>query len=134
VSIEFPLSRKLSHFGPLVDPRILIEDRTIRGFRGYSFLIDTGADISIVPRRLIPEFGFDWNKLPDASIIGIGRGTVPAKLGQMLIRVGTVELSVRCMFMDQRITPFILGRADFLDRFAVTIDAGQNKIILDELH
>src|SRR5438067_3820224 len=87
VSIEFPISRRRSPFGPIVDPRILIEVRTVGGFRGYSFLLDTGADVSVVPRRMAQQLGFDWGSLPDAGVTGIGRDTVPAKVGRLLLRI-----------------------------------------------
>lgn len=51
----------------------------------------------------------------------------------MQIRIGHLEISVRCLFMDQGVNPFILGCADVLDRFALTIDARQGKIIFTDL-
>jgi hypothetical protein len=53
--------------------------------------------------------------------------------GSLPIRIGTIELPVRCLFLDQRKVPYILGCADVLERFALTIDAGQGKIILTEI-
>jgi hypothetical protein len=79
------------------------------------------------------EVGHDWDKLSTVGVTGVGRGRAPAKLGSLPIRLGTVELSIRCLFMDQRVAPFILGCADVLDRFAVTIDVGQGKIIFTEI-
>ena len=51
-------------------------------------------------------------------------------MGRLPIRVGSVDLTVRCLFVDNPRTPFVLGRADFLDRFVVTIDQPRRKIIL----
>ena len=42
-SSEFPLLRQSTPFGPIVDPRVLLEIRTIAGYRGHRFLVDTGA-------------------------------------------------------------------------------------------
>jgi hypothetical protein len=44
--------------------------------------------------------------------------------------VGNIELTVRCLFVDGPKSLFILGRADFLDRFVLTIDHAQQKIVL----
>jgi hypothetical protein len=133
VSIEFSLSRRRSPFGLIVDPRILVEVKTLAGYRTREFLVDTGAELSVVPRRLAQQVGQDWDSLPTLVATGIGPESVPARLGVLPIRLGPVELSVRCLFMDQRVAPFILGCADVLDRFAVTIDAGQGKIIFTEI-
>ena len=64
--------------------------------------------------------------------MGVEQGGVGARLGNMPIRIGNVELTVRCLFLDTQKALFILGRADFLDRFALTIDHLQRKIILVE--
>lgn len=58
---------------------------------------------------------------------------MPAKLGRLPLRIGGIELTVRCLFLDQPNAPLILGCADVLDRFALTIDAGQGKIILRDI-
>jgi len=50
-----------------------------------------------------------------------------------LHRGGWPARTVRCLFVDAPRVPFILGRADFLDRFVLTIDPAQRRIILTEL-
>jgi hypothetical protein len=42
-------------------------------------------------------------------------------------------VAIRCVFVDWTAAPYLLGRADFLDRFVLTIDSGQRKSILDEI-
>ena len=65
-------------------------------------------------------------------MMGVGQGSVGARLGPLPLRLERVELSVRCLFVDTRIA-FILGRADFLDRFVLTIDHAQHRIVLAEI-
>lgn len=132
VSIEFPLLYKQTPFGPLSDPKIPVGVKTLTGYHTYRFLVDTGADFSVVPRRLAQQVGLDWDTLPEAQMRGVGQGSVEARLGHLPIRLGRVELSVRCLFVDTRIA-FILGRADFLDRFVLTIDHAQHRIVLAEI-
>ena len=60
-------------------------------------------------------------------------GNLPTKLGTLPIRIGAIEFSMRCLFLDQRVAPYILGCADVLDRFVLTIDAGQRKIVFTEI-
>ena len=107
--------------------------RTAAGYRTYRFLIDTGADCSLAPRRLAQQTGLVWDRLAEVSVMGIEQGGVRARLGGLPIRLGDVELVVRCLFVDTPSAPFILGRADFLDRFTLTIDAHQQRIVLTEV-
>jgi predicted aspartyl protease len=133
VSIEFSLPRKLTPFGPLSDPKIPVDVRTLRGYRTYRFLIDTGADTSLAPRLLAQQAGLDCDTLPEVQVVGVEQGGASARFGHLPIRLGNIELTVRCLFMDAPKTPFILGRADFLDRFVLTIDHHRQRIILTEI-
>ncbi len=130
MSIEFPLAKKQTPFGRISDPKIPVGVRTLAGYRTFRFLIDTGADMSLAPRRLAQQVGLDWGALPEVHVIGVEQAGVVARLGHLPIRIGEVELSARCLFMDTTKTPFILGRADFLDHFVLTIDHGLQRIIL----
>ena len=133
MSIEFPLVRRQTPLGPISDPTILVAVRTPTGYRNYRFLIDTGADCSVVPRRLSQQIGLDWEALPAVDAIGVGRAGVRARFGRLPIRLENSELTVRCLFVDGPSIPFLLGRADFLDHFVLTIDQRQQKIILTEI-
>jgi len=116
-----------------VDPRIVIDVCALRGYLRREFLIDTGAELSVVPRYLAREIGLDWDSLPAVRVIGVGAGQVPTRMGSLPIKIGPIELSVRCLCLDQPVAPFILGCADVLDRFALTIDAGRGRIVLTEI-
>lgn len=133
VSIEFPLPRRDTPFGLISDPTISVLVRTLTGDRAYAFLIDTGADISVAPSFLARQVGLDWEALTPASVVGIERGGVTGRLGRLPIRLGSAELQPRCLFLEVPGAPFLLGRADFLDRFALTLDAARGTIILTEI-
>jgi hypothetical protein len=53
-----------------------------------------------------------------------------ARLGHLPIRVAAEDLTVRCIFVDSSRVPLLLGRADFLDRFILMIDARRQKLVL----
>jgi predicted aspartyl protease len=133
VSIEFPLARKNTAFGPISDPKIPILVRTHAGYVSYRFLLDTGADFSVGPRHLAQQVGLNWDTLPEVHMVGVEQGGVRARLGSLPIRLGDTDLAIRCVFIDAPKALFILGRADFLDRYVLTIDHGQEKIILTEI-
>lgn len=133
VSIEFPLPQKNTPFGPVSDPKIPVAVKTLSGSRTYRFLIDTGADFALGPRRLAQQIGINWDTCPETHVIGVEQGGVSARLGEMPVRIGNIELTIRCLFLDTRKPLFILGRADFLDRFVLTVNHPQRRIILTEV-
>jgi hypothetical protein len=128
--IDFPLRTKETAFGILSDPKVPVDVRTNHGMRRYRFLIDTGADFALAPRSLADEVGLDWDTLPRGSVRGIEQAGVPARFGRLPIRLGGEPLDVRCFFIDSPTAVLILGRADFLDRFVLTIDQPQRRITL----
>jgi len=132
VSIEFPLLRKITPFGPVSDPKIPVAVRTTAGYRMYRFVIDPGADFSVAPDGLARQIGLDWGALPETRMTGVEQGGVDARVGQLPIRIGGLDFTVRCLFVGIQKPLFLLGRADFLDRFVLTIDQRQDKIILTE--
>jgi len=114
------------------DPRIPVVLHTPFGDVTSSFIIDTGADFSLAPRSVAEEAGLDWSTLPVADLLGIGGGMISARLGPLRLRIGEMEATVRCVFAESPMTPFILGRADFLERFRLTIDARLRRITITE--
>jgi predicted aspartyl protease len=133
VSIEFPLRQKRTPFGLVSDPKIPVHVRLLRGDRRYYFLLDTGADFSIAPRRLAHQLGLDWEELRASQVIGVEQRGVNARLGLLPIRLGHLGFTVRCFFVDSLRTPFVLGRADFLDLLILHIDPFARRIILDDI-
>jgi hypothetical protein len=95
------------------------------------FLVDTGAEFAVATRQIAKLAGLQWESLPETRMFGVDLALVSARLGRLPIRIGSVDLSVRCLFVANPRTPLILGRADFLDRFVLTIDQPGRKIILD---
>lgn len=131
-SIEFPLLQKQTPFGMVSDPRIPIIVHTVSGDVTFRFLVDTGADFSLAPRRLAQQTGLEWQALPGANVSGVGPGAMPARLGPLALRIGSVELTVRRLFADVPAALFILGRADFLDRFRLSVDTRLSRITLSD--
>lgn len=133
MSIEFHLRQHLTPYGWLSDPIIPVSVRTLTGYVPFGFLIDTGADFCLAPRRLADRTGLDWNTLVPAELIGVEQQGIHARMGTLSVRIADTDLDVRCLFHDGPNTPYILGRADFLDRFVLTIDQGQQRITLDPI-
>jgi len=129
--IEFPLSSKETSFGRLSDPKIPVAVRGTSGVRVERFLLDTGADFALAPRWISRFVGLDWERLPQVAIRGVEQGGLSARLGRLPIRLAGRDIEVRCFFLDEPAKLFILGRADFLDHFVLTIDQPRRRIALD---
>ena len=114
------------------DPRIPVTLRTPVGDRLQEFLLDTGADFSLAPRRLADLLGLNWETLPGVAVSGVVPEVVRARLGSLPLRVQDRELLVRCLFVDSDECSLVLGWAYFLDRFVLTIDPLRRRITLDD--
>jgi len=87
----------------------------------------------MAPYRLAHEIGLDWDTLPEIQVMGIEGSGVKGRVGSLPIRFKNLQLTVRCVFVKTPKSLFLLGRADFLDRFVMTIDHHEQKIILTEI-
>jgi predicted aspartyl protease len=130
VSIAFPLREKLTPFGRVSDPTIPVTIQTQAGVRTYRFLLDTGADCAVAPRRLAQQVGLTWAARPPAQMVGVGQGGGATRVGPLMVQVGPWTFTMRCLFVEGPRAPFMLGRADFLDRLVLTIDPTQRRIVL----
>jgi hypothetical protein len=132
-SIELPLLQKVTPYGTISDPTIPVLVPTLLGDLEYVFLIDTGADFSLAPRGLADEVGLDWTLLTEIGVGGVGPSGVRAGMGPWPLRIGPIDLTVRCLFTEGPPELFLIGRPDFLDRFALTIDTRLQRVVLTEL-
>lgn len=122
VPIEFPFSEKRTRHGLLPDPRIPVFVQTRHGYLAYRFLLDTGADFSMVPFSMAEDLGIDVTRCPTDQCSGIeGRPLFVYHAG-IGIRIGDVDLPLRCLISESDTTPFLLGRADLFTHFTITFD------------
>lgn len=88
-----------------------------------NFLIDTGADISVIPRSVAPGSKLDRN-----SRLTAANGSPIATYGERLLKV---DLGLRrdypYIFTVAAVTRPIIG-ADFLTRFGLLVDVGKRKL------
>ena len=129
--IEFPFREILTPFGPLSVPTIELPVKTLRGFRGLRFVVDSGADFSMMPRSAAEDVGANLDEAPSLTVAGIEGSDVSALLGQITLKVGHLEITIPCLFSPIESTPLILGRMGFFHRFAVTFDALKKIIVLE---
>lgn len=112
-----------------VVPKITIPVKTKFGYRKEVFLLDTGADITMLPCGARELFGgpFEESNRLVYGIEGIGISIFKSKIG---MKICEKEIDVRCVFSQRDNIPFILGRLDILDRF--NIHFYNNKVCFEE--
>ncbi len=91
--------------------------------------IDSGADISLIPRQLGEALGFVATKRDTQEIRGIGEKSVPVIISAVKMKIGRKVLDARIAWSLVDDVPFILGRMDVFDAFTVTFD--QRRGIVD---
>jgi len=103
----------------------------------YQFmaLIDSGADVSVIPKEVAELLGLDLNKNKEEAR-GIG-GKVPAVQTNINIEIGkpheiynfNIPVKVIMSDVDEEI-PILFGRVGFFDKFIITFNQKDEKIIL----
>ena len=122
--IEFPLGTKVISLGRVANPVVplLLLTRS-SGYVPFDFLIDTGADCSMIPAAVAEaELGVNLARRPQDVFFGIEGGGVRVYRGWRSLKIGPHPLRARCVFSPHERSPFILGRMDVFRRFTITFD------------
>ncbi len=116
--------------GVQVNPLIPTLDVLLVGASGQSqretFLVDSGADISLAPRHLCEELGLRWESGAHIELQGISpkpECTVPARILDVELIVTDVGVAVMIpiCFADGDASQ-LLGREGFFDCFLIEFD------------
>ncbi len=89
-----------------------------------SFLVDSGADVTILPFSMGTMFGKDVKQGERFPISGIGKGSLDTYLHEIEATVGDHTFMMTVAFaetdnLDGRPVPSLLGRMDVFDIFDV---------------
>lgn len=128
--IKFPYRHKRIDEGIIPDPTIEIKVLTVKGWRRFDFLIDSGADTTCLPLSPYAELlGFRPDPKKKIKIGGVEGKGVTAYPGKIKIKIGGKEMTLRCYFLRSRIMP-LLGRLDFWNKFSLLFDNKKKEITL----
>lgn len=108
------------------EPRVIFKVKTEYGWLRVKFLIDSGADVTILPIRLAGLFGFDKNKSELTTIGGVEGKLMTAFPKKLDLEIDKHRFSVRSFFVETDIIP-LLGRLDVWDKFSICFD-NKNKV------
>lgn len=134
LSIRLPCPSTDTIFGEILYPGLIVDVWLASvGYQPFEFILDSGADCTMVPRHMASLVGIQLPDSPDTYISGISGQRMPAYKGQLRMRIRTEEFELRCLFTRSNRTPFLLGRVDFFSLFDVRFDGRNCCIVLERL-
>ena len=123
MAIDFPIGTKVISLGSVPNPVIPLLVLTQKGYLPFDFLIDTGADCSMIPASIAEtELGIKLSQCPRETFFGIEGSGIHTYRGWLHLKIGPHVLRVRCVFSPREHTPLILGRMDLFRHFSITFD------------
>ena len=129
--IKFSFKKVVSpKFGEVLKPVIPVivigPKRKVKTF----MLLDSGADISLIPYSAGEIIGLDLDMTTRSEIQGVGEGSVPYVPSQIKLQIEDIEITIRIGWALIEEVPFILGRLDLFQKFALEFREFENRILL----
>ena len=94
--------------------------------------VDSGADISLVPRNFGLLLGIDLTKNL-GHIRGIGDAIVPLSLQDVEFKVEEHKIKVKIAVALINEVPYVLGRFDFFKLFKISFQEYESKIVMEKM-
>lgn len=130
-SIEFPCYETDTPFGKMFWPAIPVGVRLYSGkYQTFEFIVDSGADCTVVPHFLANMVGIKLPLKPNAFMTGIDGDSMPCYKGTLDLKIKEHEFPVRCLFTETDTTPLLIGRIDFFAKFKILFDGDGCSIVL----
>lgn len=132
--VEFAYRKEKSGFlGDILRPVAQLEVRAeMSEWFPVIMYIDSGADITLVPRNFGALLGLDLSKNL-GQIRGIGEAIVPLSLQDVTFRLENDEVEVKIAVALINQVPYVLGRYDFFKLFKITFQEYEKKVILEKV-
>ncbi len=110
-------------FGEMFYPGVEVGVKLSSGaYQVFEFILDSGADCTVVPHFMSDLVGFTLPKKADARMAGVAGIVMPCYKGVLSLRIQSEEFQVRCLFTESDKTPPLLGRVDLFNLFKVLFD------------
>lgn len=111
-------------------PRLTIELRSQSNFILVNALLDSGADISIIPRKVGIELGLKLPRKTEGFSVGVG-GVSPNMVVELKLKINGIALEIPFVWLyHETDVPVILGRKGVFDFFDIEFKQREKKIIL----
>lgn len=133
INISFPYQFKIIKNKKIADPVIYLDVETEFGLRKVGFLVDSGSDTIVLP---LAPYHFWFNYKPDpfkvTTLGGVEGKGVAAYPSKITLFIGDQKIKVNCYFVKSNTMP-LLGRVDIWDKFNISFDNKNNKVIFEKI-
>lgn len=129
----FPYQYKHIKWGKVCNPLISISVKTSRSWQELWFLVDSGADSTMLTVSLADQLGLQYDKKIKAKLFGIGEKSVDAYEGIIILKLCNQEIKVRSYFIDIVDSTLLLGRYDIFDKFTITFNAAKENLSFEPI-
>ncbi|MDI6903509.1 MAG: hypothetical protein QMC77_07225 [Methanocellales archaeon] len=121
--MKFPYQKEVSElFGEIFRPIVEFEIETKIGWISVLGYIDSGADVTLLPRSFISPLGIKVEEEEIKEVRGIGEGKVPIIIKQVKMKLGNKNFDAKVAIALIEDIPYILGREDVFDQFKICFD------------
>lgn len=127
MKLEFPYVFKKDRHYPIIDLILKNDNNSIK----TDAIVDSGAIMSIFQGNIADYIGLDIEKGQEKLFQGIG-GKITGYIHSVIVQVDNVKFSCKIAFSNELTTSLnIVGRESFFDRFLITFDERNKKLILE---
>jgi predicted aspartyl protease len=122
------------NYGLIADPRITVFIKTLFGFESITFLVDTGADVSMLPKSWAQRLGTRLKDLPSHTMLTASGKEMKVYRSQITIKLSndSKEIIIPCTFTASDKTPLLLGRLGIFKIFTLEFSHRQEALYLKE--
>lgn len=129
VLVSFPMKEtNWKDIGVVAEPLITLPIKTPQGYKDNTFLLDSGAVVSSLPREWADMLGYNLAFLPRSTFGGFGGMTSTAYQGEMIVRLGEEDVTLPVVFTEAVGVKSLLGRKEFFNRYSILFDHTTNQV------
>ena len=130
----FPYNYKNIKEGKILNPILTIPIKTKIGWLDTLFLLDSGADTTMLTLPMAKRLGLQFNLKQKTRLFGIGDIGVYAYAGQVTLKFNQrFELTVRCYYINAEDSTLLLGRLDVFDKFNIFFNTSNQQVVFNPL-
>jgi len=134
IAMRFPYQRdRSSLFGEIYRPVVEFEVHVNGGWIPIVAILDSGADITLLPKSFLDAFGFEPRKEEVKEVRGIGEGRIPVVIKTIRLRLCGVELDAKVAIALVEDVPYLLGREDIFDKFKILFFQARKEVVITPL-
>lgn len=121
---------KSTLFGEIYRPVVEFEVHVNDEWIPILAILDSGADVTLLPKSFLEAFGFDPRKEEVKEVRGIGEGRIPVVIKNIRIKFAGTEFDSRVAIALVEDVPYILGREDIFDKFKITFIQARKEVLV----